>query len=174
MVWAVVAVIAVLGVGLPAAGWWITTRRPAPVTAVGGGHGEIDQWLAGQFGLGDRDRERVRTAVLAGRPVDGPGLEAAVRELAAQVLARRFRTLRQAEKLGRLSLTFGSAYTAFALAFLIIGGQGRGQTEAVLGVINGTMITLLGWQQAIRGPRRARRNAEQIVRASQDPTASGQ
>ena len=145
MVWAVVAVIAVLGVGPPVAG-----------------------------GLGDRDRERVRAAVLTGRPAGDPGLEAAVRELAAQVLARRFRTLRQAEKLGRLNLAFGPAYAAFGLVMLVIGGQGRGQTEAALGVISGAIFTLLGWHQAIHTPRRVRRKAEQIVRASQDSAPSGQ
>jgi len=130
MVWAVVAVIAVLGVGLPAAGWWATTRRPAPVTVTDRGHGEIDHWLAGQFGLGACDRERVRAAVLAGQPVSHPGLEAAVHELAARVLARRFRPLRRAEKLGWFTLVFGPACAAFGMAMLIIGGQGRWQAEA--------------------------------------------
>jgi hypothetical protein len=174
MVWAVVAVVAVLGVGLPAAGWWATTRRPARVTAADRGHGEIDHWLADQFGLGACDRERVRAAVLAGHPVSHPGLEAAVRELAARVLARRFRPLRRAEKLGSLTLAFGLAYAAFGMAILIIGSQGRWQAEALLGVINGAVLTLLGWYQAIHTPRRVRRNAEQILQPSRDATGSGQ
>jgi len=174
MVWAVVAVIAVLGVGLPAAGWWVTTRRPAPVTGAGRGHGEIDRWLVGQFGLGEGDRARVRAAVLAGRPVGDPGLEAAVRELAAGVLARRFRTLRRAEKLGWLTLVFGACYAAFGLALVIFVGSGRWQAEAVLAVINGGLLALLGWHQAIHAPRRAHRNAEQILRPGQDRAASGQ
>lgn len=168
MVWAVVAVIAVLGVVLPGVGWWVTTRRAPPVTGPDRGHGEIDRWLAGQFGLGSLDRERVRIAVLAGRPVNRPGLEAAVGGLAVQVLDGRFRSLRQVQKLGWFCLAFGPAYVAAGLALLISGSQGKWQVEAWLGVIYGAVFILLGWHYAIRNPSRVRRNAEQIVRSGYD------
>ncbi len=65
MVWAV-ALIVILGVGMPAVGWWLT-RRPRPADSTDRGDDEIDRWLAGQSGLvgatargyGCRD-ERVR------------------------------------------------------------------------------------------------------------------
>jgi hypothetical protein len=165
MVWAVVAVIAVLGVGLPVAGWWITTRRPAPMTTPDRGRGEIDRWLAGQFGLGWGDRERVRAAVLAGKPVSGPALEAATREFADRVLARRFRALRTAQIIGRVELASGVAYFAFVLLALTLTSSHLMQAEGATGLIYAPVMCCVGWYQGFRGPSRVRRNAEQVLRS---------
>jgi hypothetical protein len=171
MVWAVVAVIAVLGVGLPVAGWWITTRWPAPLKAADRAHGEIDRWLSGRYGLNWRDRERVRAAVLAGTPVSDPALAAATRDLATGVLARRFRVLRVAQRLGWVELASGVAYFAVAVALLTITGRQWAQTEGASGILYSAVRCGVGWYQGFRRPSRVRRNAELVLRSS--PNVSG-
>jgi hypothetical protein len=174
MIWAAATVIAVLGIGLPVAGWWVTTRRPAPLKAAQRAHGEIDRYLSGQFGLSWRDRERVRAAVLAGKPVSDPALEVAARELAARVLARRFRVLRVNQVVGRVGLASAVAYLAFVLAMLILArGQGA-QTLGALGAINAAVLALNGWHQGFHAPRNLRRNAERVLRSSHDHAVPGQ
>jgi hypothetical protein len=166
MVWAVVAVIAVLGVGLPVAGWWITTHRPAPLATPKARQDEIDRWLARQFGLGWRDCSRVRTAVLEGKPVSDPALEAASRELATQVLDRRFRTQRAARITGRVGVGCGVAFLAFALAMLTVANWQWAQPVGVLCVLNAGVQFLNGWYRGFHAPRQVRRNAQQVLRSS--------
>lgn len=49
MIWVVVALIVIVGVCVPGAGWWLT-RRPRPADTAGRGYDEIDRWLADRFG----------------------------------------------------------------------------------------------------------------------------
>jgi hypothetical protein len=170
VVWAV-AFVVVLGVGVPAAGWWFT-RKPRPLDTTDRGYDEIDRWLADRFGLGWRDRSRVREAVLAGRAVSGPALEAAVRGLAAQVVAGRFRMLRVARKLGWLHLAVGPAYAVFGVVVLIVTHQDGERVLGVLGVLNGGLLSLTGVYYTFQNPKRIRRNAEQILRSSRNAGSS--
>jgi hypothetical protein len=159
--------VVVLGVGVPAAGWWFT-RRPRPLDTTDRGYGEIDRWLADQFGLGWRDRSRVREAVLAGRAVSDPALESAVRGLAAQVAADRFRMLRVARKVGWLQLAVGPAYAAFAIVLLIVTHKDGERVVGVFAVVNGGLLSLTGVYYTFQNPKRIRRNAEQILRSSRN------
>jgi hypothetical protein len=155
----------VLGVVLPLVGWWFT-RKPPPLDTADRGHGEMDRWLVDQFGLGWRDRSRVRAAVLAGRPVEDPALEAAARGFAAQVTADRFRTLRVARRVGWFNTMFGLGYVVLAIVVLIISREPAFWTLGVFGVFNGGAALWAGTYQAVRTPKRHRRNAELILHSS--------
>lgn len=168
MVWAVVVVVVVLGVVLPVAGWWFT-RKPPPLDTADRGHGEIDRWLVDQFGLGWRDRSRVRAAVLTGRPVDDPALDAAARGFAAQVTADRFRTLRVARRVGWFNTILGLGYVALGIVVPIVIRGDAAWVLAAMGVFNGGVMLWTGTYQAIRNPKRHRRNAELILRSSRLP-----
>lgn len=170
MVWVVVALIVILGAGLPAAGWWLT-RKPWPAEAAGRGHGEIDRWLADQFGLGWRDRSRVQHAVVAGRPVGSPALEAAVRGLAAEVMAGRFRTLRVARAASWLQLITGPAYAVFGLVVLIGARQGGERAVGIFAILNGALMSWAGVYRTLRN-QRIRRSAGQILQSGRNATSS--
>jgi hypothetical protein len=170
VVWAVV-VIVVLGLGMPAVGWWLT-RRPPPLATPDSRLGEIDRWLVDQFQLSWHDRSQVRAAVLTGRPVSDPALEAAARGLAAQVTADRFRTLRLERRLAWANLMVGPAYAAFAIILLIVNRQEKDVVLAVFAVLNGGLLSFSGAYYAFWRTRRFRRNAEQILRSSRN-TAPG-
>jgi hypothetical protein len=161
VIWAV-AFLVILGAGVPAVGWWFS-RKPRPLDTADRGHGEIDRWLAAQFGLGWRERSRVQGAVLAGRPLSDPALEAAARGLAAQVLDDRFRTLRLARKVGWLRLVSGVAYLVFAVVFLLISHRGGELALAVLAVLNGGLMIFAGVFHTVQNPWRIRRNAEKVL-----------
>jgi hypothetical protein len=166
VIWAV-AFLVILGAGVPAAGWWVS-RRPRPLDTGDRAHGEIDRWLAGQFGLGWRERSRVQGAVFAGRPLTDPGLEAAARRLAAQVLDDRFRTLRVARRVGWLRLVSGGAYLVFAVVFLIISHRATELALAVLAVLNGGLMIVAGVFHTFQNPWRIRRNAETVLRSGEN------
>jgi hypothetical protein len=172
MIWVVGALIVIVGVCVPAAGWWLT-RRPRPADTADRGCDEIDRWLTDQFGLGWRDRSRVRNAVLAGRVVSDQALEAAVRGLAAQVVADRFRTLRIARAVGWLHLAVGPAYAFFGIFLLIDAHQNEERAMGVLAVFNGALLSLVGVYRTFRGPKRIRRSAGQILQSSRNTTGSG-
>jgi len=90
VVWAALAVIVVLGVTVPVAGW-LASRRLVPrhlPSAAGFGlpAGPADRWLADRHGLAAWQRHQVRQAVQFGRAVADPRLRGAARDLAAAVL----------------------------------------------------------------------------------------
>jgi hypothetical protein len=73
--WAL-ALVVVIGVGLPVAAWWFTRRLRAADAGdgLGAGYDEIDRWLLDQFRLAWLDRSRVREAMFRGREVKDPAL----------------------------------------------------------------------------------------------------
>jgi hypothetical protein len=172
VVWAVV-VILVLALGMPAVGWWLT-RKPPPLGTPDSRLGEIDRWLVDHFQLSWRDRSRVRTAVLTGQPLNDPALEAAARGLAAQVMADRFRTLRVARRVGWGNLIFAVGYPCAMAGLLVIRHERQAWALVVLAVLNGGLLSLVGWHNSIRNPKRIRRNAEQILRPTRNATGPGQ
>jgi len=162
----VVALIVILGVGVPVAGWWLT-RRPRPAGTSDRGHGEIDRWLAARFGLGWRDRSQVLDSVLAGRAVSSPALETAARGLAAEVMAGRFRTLRVARAVGWLQLVTGPACMAFGVVALIGARQDGERAVGVFAVLNGALMSCGGVYRTFQN-QRIRRGAEQILRSGRN------
>jgi hypothetical protein len=170
MVWAVVVVV-VLALGTPVAGWWFA-RRPPPLDTADRGHGEIDRWLVEQFGLGGRERSRVRAAVMLGRPSSDPALADAARGLAAQVMADRFRTLRLGRKVGWFNLILGLAYAAFAIGVMIVGPWPGKWFLGVFGCFNGWVLSLIGVHHAFRNPRRIRHHAQLVLRSSRNTFGS--
>src|SRR5258708_12320296 len=74
MVWAL-ALVVVIGVGLPMIAWFIARRLPPPrrvVGRLGVGYDGIDRWLLDRYHLAPQDRWRVRKAVFSGRRISDP------------------------------------------------------------------------------------------------------
>lgn len=166
MVWVVVVVVVVAGAVLPAVGWWLT-RKPPPLDATGRRPGEFERWLADQYGLGWRDCTRVSQAVLGGRPVSDPALEAPARGFAAQVTAGRFRTLRLYRKMGWSKLILGFIYIVGAIVAPVFTHGGAGWLLAAFGLLYGGLQIWIGTYNAYRRPNRIRRNAELSLHSSQ-------
>ena len=88
-------IIAVLGVALPGALWWLMTRmasaRPpyarTRMDAFGVPMDPVDTWFADHAELPALRRLHVRTAVFGGRAVDEESLRPVARRLAAELLA---------------------------------------------------------------------------------------
>jgi hypothetical protein len=172
VVWAVV-VIVVLGLGMPAVGWWLT-RRPPPLATPDSRLGEIDRWLVDQFQLSWHDRSQVRAAVLTGRPVSDPALEAAARGFAAQVMADRFRALRGARRAGWINLILAAGYPCAVIVLLVVRHVHQGWPLVAIAVLNAGLASLAGWHNAVRSPKRIRRSAEQILRSTGKAAGPGQ
>ena len=88
MAWAL-AVIFLLGVGLPIAAWRFGGRlesRPQPVGRVGPPTDQVEKWLLDQHHLPALQRRQVRDAVIYGRLVRDPTLKQATRDLAGTAL----------------------------------------------------------------------------------------
>lgn len=95
MVWAL-ALIAVIGVGLPLIAWAVTRRLPPPRPGnrLGVGYDSVDKWLLTRHQLLPHDRWRVREAVFHGDQVNDPALAGIAHELAARLLAGKFWVMR--------------------------------------------------------------------------------
>jgi hypothetical protein len=95
MLWPTLLIIAVLGVVLPAAVWWLASRqasaRPpysrARRDAFGALMDPVDAWLADHAELPSLLRLKVRTAVFRGKAVDDESLRPVARGLAAELLS---------------------------------------------------------------------------------------
>src|SRR5215470_20128145 len=88
MAWAL-AVIVLLGVGLPIVAWRVSRHlgpRLQPVGGVGPPTDRVDKWLLEQHGLPALQRRQVRDAVISGRMMHDPALKHATRELAGTAL----------------------------------------------------------------------------------------
>jgi len=88
MAWAL-AVIFLLGVGLPIAAWRLSRQlesRLQPVGGIGPPTDQVDKWLLEQHHLPAVQRRQVRDAVMYGRMVRDPALKHATRDLAGTAL----------------------------------------------------------------------------------------
>jgi len=95
MAWAL-ALVVVIGVGLPVAAWLITRQLPPPraMSRLGAGYDAIDKWLLDQYQLAPPERWRVRKAVFRGDQVSDAMLTPATHGPAIRVLGGGFRMLR--------------------------------------------------------------------------------
>lgn len=171
MVWAL-ALVVVIGVGLPVAAWLITRRLPSLRTAgrLGAGYDEVDRWLLDQYQLAWLDRSRVRKAVFQGQEVNDPALIPAAHGLAVQVLANGFKTLRFTQRIGRVELVIGPAYAVFGVVSLITSHHDSKLALGVLAVVNGGLFTLAGVFRALRAPKQMRHYAERVLQLNQKST----
>jgi hypothetical protein len=100
MLWAVLLIIPVLGVALPASLWWLTRRmataRPPyahrRMDAFGFPMDPIDTWFADHAELPALRRLSIREAVFGGRAVQDESLRPVAHRLAAELLAGRVRS----------------------------------------------------------------------------------
>ena len=88
----------------------------------------------------------------------------AIRELATQVAAGRFRNLRIARRLGWFQLASGPVYLVFGVV-AVIEGQAGLLVVGGLAILNGGLFTLSGLY-SVRTSARIRLNAERALRRS--------
>ena len=89
MAWAV-AIIVVIGIGVPTAGWLISRRRgmqrQVSASGLGPPSDAVDKWLIETYRLPALQRWQVRNAVVYGREVADPVLRCAAHDLAGCTL----------------------------------------------------------------------------------------
>jgi hypothetical protein len=174
---AVLIIIGVIGIGLPA-GLWLIARWRKAVPEKPQVYGEIDEWLLSEYGLGLGDRSLVREAVL-GRyaavtaldlaprtpslkaPVSlRPELLAPAHGLASKVAADGFRMLRVARRGGWVQLATGAVFIVGGICALAAGwGCNRFSGTFVVAVIDAAILVPTGVYNALIVPRRRRRSA---------------
>ena len=172
MAWAL-ALVVVIGVGLPLAAWSITRRLPPPrrsVDRLGIGYDAIDKWLLDQYQLPPRDRWRVRTAVFKGRQVNDATLARAARGLATRVLTGGFRVLRLSQVLGWVDLMAATGFAGAGLVLLITSHHAEGLVLGVIALVNSGLFMFAGVMRALRFPRQIRRNVVKALQLNQDGT----
>jgi hypothetical protein len=171
MAWAL-ALVAVIGAGLPVAAWLITRRLPPPraVSRLGAGYDAIDKWLLDQYRLAPNDRWRVRKVVFQGAQVSQAALTPAARGLATQVLTGGFWVLRLSRLLGWVDLLLAVGLAATGIVMLITSHHAEGLVLGVLGIISSGLFLFAGMARAVLAPRQLRRNAGQALRLNQDGT----
>jgi hypothetical protein len=144
MAWALAAIV-ILGVGVPIAAWSYTRlHSPPPVTPLGTGYDQIDKWLLEQHRLPPLDRERVRKAVGQGCQVDNPVLASAAHDLAAQILAGKFRVVRLLPVLGWVNMIAAVGFAAVGLVLLAASHNAGGFVLATLALIDCGLFTFVG------------------------------
>jgi hypothetical protein len=180
---AVLIIIAVFGVGLPV-GLWLASRRRMSRPFASPRPDPVDQWLHSEFGLSRGDRTRVRLAVIGPRVLpldDGAAVGKAARDPAqlpehllpaARGLAERV----LADQVPGLPSARSSRWLAVALAFVpVVVGVGlivTGHGDWLVGIVGCAPGWLSSWHSSVYVPRRARRNAQWLLRADgADPPA---
>jgi hypothetical protein len=179
---AVLIIIGVMGIGLPAALWLIARWRKS-VPGKPQVYGEVNKWLLSEYGLGSRDRPLVQQAVL-GRyaavtvldpPPRQPAPQApsslrpelleAARGLATRVTADGFRQLRVGRRLGWVQLATG-AFAAVYGVCLLAAGWGGNPFFGVYSLLEaGLFFVPAGAYTALFIPRRRRRVAQNYLAA---------
>jgi hypothetical protein len=165
------AVIVILGAGLPVGGWLLTRRKKffsSDRHSGLAGDDDIDRWLADRYHLSWTDRDRVRAAVMLGHDVPHI-LDAPVRGLAAAVLANQFTPVRRARRnFCGLQVT-GVVYLLVMIVLIWTpkhsGGDWGlfGGTEAIfLGLL---LLRLTSLRSLAARPGQIRRNAERAMKA---------
>jgi hypothetical protein len=155
--WAL-AIIVVIGAGLPFAAWRLGRQaekgRPPPAGGLGPPADAVDKWLIGQHRLPAPQRWQVRDAVLYGRMVRDPALRPAARDLAGCVLRGELR-------LGRISRVTGTVLVAEGAVLIILGIAvlaAWGSPAGIAPVLAGAWYlarNVAALRTTRRGPRRA-------------------
>jgi hypothetical protein len=164
MAWAL-ALVVVIGVGLPMAAWSITRRLPPSRRAanrLGAGYDSIDRWLRDQYQLPPHERWRVREAVFEGRQVSDAALVQATHGLAAWVLAGGFRTLRLSPALGWVNAVIAIGFTVTGIVLLVTSRHTEGLALGILGLVNCGLFMFAGVGWALSA-KQVRHNATQAL-----------
>jgi hypothetical protein len=172
MAWAL-ALVVVIGVGLPLAAWWFTRRLPArrrSVDRLGIGYDAIDKWLLDRYQLPPHDRWRVRTAVFQGRQVSDATLAPAVHGLATRVLTGGFRVLRLSQVLGWVDLMVATGLAGAGLVLLITSHHAEGLVLGVISLVSSGLFMFAGVMRALRFPQQIRHNVVKALQLNQDGT----
>jgi hypothetical protein len=171
MAWAL-ALVVVIGVGLPVAAWLITRRLPPPRTVgrLGVGYDAIDKWLLDRYQLPPHDRWRVRKAVFQGHQVNDAALARAAHGLATRVLTGGFRVLRLSQVLGWVDLMMGIGFAGTGIFLLITSHDAEGLVLGILSLVNSGLFMFAGMGRALRTPKQIRRNVARALQLNQDGT----
>jgi hypothetical protein len=174
---AVLTIIGVLGVGLPAALWLIARWRKS-VPEKPQVYGEVNKWLVSEYGLGSRDRSLVQEAVLgryaAVTALDQspqahsalrPELLEAARGLATRVVADRFRKLRVGRRIGWVQLATGAFAAVYGVGVLAAGWESN-PFFGVYTLLEAGVFVPAGAYTALIIPRRRRRSAQKYLAAA--------
>jgi hypothetical protein len=160
MAWAV-AVIGVIGIGVPAAAWLIARhvgRRQVAAGGLGPSAGAVDAWLIETYHLPALQRWQVRDAVVHGREIADPVLRHAAHDLAGCALRGELRPGRGLRVGGVVMMTEGAAGIVVGIVLAAAVG-GVAVVAAVIPVLFGVRWMLKG-AAALRvvqqGPERAR------------------
>jgi hypothetical protein len=156
MVWAV-AVIVVLGAGVPLAAWRLDRRlrsRRQPAAGLGPPADAVDKWLIDNHRLPAVQRWQVREAVLYGRAVRNPALRPTACDLAAAALGGQVKIGRGTRIAGVVLLAEGVVLIALGIVVFAVPGSLAGVVAVLLGAWN---LTLAGiaLRTIRRGPKRA-------------------
>jgi len=142
----------ILSVGVPVAAWGHTRLRPPPpVSPLGTGYDQIDKWLLDRHKLPPVSRERVRKAVGGGRRVDNPALAAAARDLAAQILAGKFRVLRLVPVLGWFNMMMAIGFAALGIVLIATSHHPAGFAFGILDLFDCALFTFVGVKNGYGG-----------------------
>jgi hypothetical protein len=114
--WAL-AVIVVIGVGLPIAAWQFSRRtenahQPQPSSGLGPPADAADRWLIDHHRLPAMQRWRVRDAVITGSTLRESELRAATRDLADAVLRGEIKVGRAMRVMARINMANGLLFAA--------------------------------------------------------------
>lgn len=168
MAWAL-ALVVVIGVGLPVAAWSVTRRLPPPrhtMDRLGAGYDTIDRWLLNRYQLPPHERWRVRNAVFAGRQMGDAGLARAAHGLAERVLAGGFGALRVTPLLGWVNAVAAIGFAVAGIVLLVTSRNTEGLVLGMLGLINCGLFMFAGAGWMVTA-KRVRRNAAQALQLNQ-------
>jgi len=151
------AVILVIGVGLPTAAWRLSRRlesRCQPAGGLGPPADAADKWLIEHHQLPALQRRQVRDAVLYGRAVRDPALRQAARDLAGGALRGELKMGRGIRIAIYVTLIEGAAMMALGIFVWVSLGVPAGIAPVLLGtwwLVKG----VLALRTIQRGARRA-------------------
>lgn len=162
MAWAV-AVIVVIGIGVPAAAWLISrrlgTRRQVSAGGLGPPADAVDSWLIEKYQLPALQRWQVRDAVLSGRELADPVLRRAAHDLAGCTLRGELRLGRGLRIGGVVLAAEGAAVIAAGITMVAVAGGPAVDAAALIPLLLGVRWMVRGaaaLRIARQGPARAR------------------
>ena len=136
MAWAL-AIIVVIGAGLPFAAWRLGRRaemkRPPSAHGLGPPADAVDKWLIDQHGLPAPQRWQVRDAVTYGRSVRDPALRPAAHDLAACALRGELRLGRWIRIAGMTLVAEGTVLIVLGIVLLAALGSPAGLVPVPFG-----------------------------------------